>query len=115
MPTYSHFTADLYLYHVSQVLHVLLATVTMMMMRGDDVDMWGMGNEVKNDGKVAKQLYANMLYIGRYQMVVKALKDGENGSIWYGSKLKQIGWMYKLTENFTRLLKNLANFHLWML
>ena len=84
-PTYSpfhHSKADLYLYHGEYFKHGITSAACIASNNNDDDDdededevmmmtcgVW----EMKNNRKVAKQLYANMLHIG-YQMVVKALK-----------------------------------------
>ena len=60
--------------------------------------------EMKNATKATKQLYANMLHVG-YQVIVKALKEGEvvDKMEVYGLAVnyeRRLGWLYRLSTDF---------------
>ena len=70
--------------------------------------------EMKNNGKATKQLYAYMMHTG-YQLTVKALKEGEviDVMVVYGLSVnyeKKVGWLFRLTTNFTIPQRRMEDF-----
>ena len=114
-PLYSRYhrsKADLYMYYQEYFKQGIVACIerdsTSHDEKAEEVMLKMMCSgvwEMKNDAKATKQLYANMLHAG-YQMIVKALKEGEviDVMVVYGLLVnyeKKIRWLYKLTVNFT--------------
>ena len=137
-PVYSPFrrsTADLYMYHKKYykqgVANVAcIASETQDDVYGneeEDVNDDEDGNdegmlritcsgvwEMKTNGTATKQLYAYMMHIG-YQLTVKALKEGEiiDVMVVYGLSVnyeKKVGWLFKLTINFTVPQRTIEDF-----
>ena len=118
-PVYSPFnrsSTDLYMYHKSYCKQGIITSAACLASDSSDgqekegeeeeeVIMTCSGVlEMKNRGKVTKQLYAYMMHIGS-QMTVKALKEGEivDLMIVYGLAVNyenKSGRLYKLTVNF---------------
>ena len=116
-PLYSPYhrsKADLYMYHEKLFKRGVVACIANDGNYEEDEDeevqklkmvcsgAW----EMKYDGKATKQLYAYMLHTG-YQIIVKALKEGEIIDILevYGLSInyeKKAGWLYRLKIDFIK-------------
>ena len=127
-PVYSPFhrsTSDLHMYHQEYCTQGIIRSVAIACEGSNEVEeeltMTCSGVlEMKNDGKVTRQLFAYMIHIGS-QMTVKALKEGNvvDLMIVYGLAANyesKSGWLYKLTVNFstspTTVIENFGKFSL---